>query len=135
MKLFLDACIIIYWAEMKEPFYSKFIDALENINRLHPNEGLAVSRLSVLECCVQPLKLNDKKILKIYHEFFSNSSIEIVEPSPHIIEIATQLKASFPLKTPDAIQAACALSLENKVRFVTNDKSFKQITKLHVDLI
>ena len=52
-----------------------------------------------------------------------------------MITEATKIRATTSLKTPDAIQAACAFQIKNLKAFVTNDKSFKKLKKLPVELI
>ncbi len=135
MAIFLDACVIIYWVELAEPHYSQFISKLEKIRDKHPNSKLAVSRLSILECCVAPLKSKDNKSLKLFENFFAEPSIHIIELDESVITEATKIRATTSLKTPDAIQAACALQIKNLKAFVTNDKSFRKLKKLPVELI
>ena len=59
MIVFLDACALIYWQEVKEPFYSQFIATLTKSYEQHPAAKIAVSRLSQLECLVKPYKDNN----------------------------------------------------------------------------
>lgn len=135
MKLFLDSCIIIYWQEMANPGYDDFILALNRLNKEFRDIEVVVSRLSVLECCVRPLREKDESLLKRYYEFFAHPEVEVIELTADVIEQATKLRAFYNLKTPDAIQAACALSLPNETRFITNDKKFSRISELTISLI
>ena len=135
MAIFLDACVIIYWIELAEPYYAKFIASLKEIRDKHPNSKLVISRLSILECCVEPLKSKDKKSLTLFEDFFADPGIQIVELTESVITEATKIRATTNLKTPDAIQAACALQIKNLKAFVTNDKAFKKLKKLPVELI
>ena len=132
VKLFLDSCVIIYWLEAKQPFYGKFIKKLEKIHHSFSDANIIISRLSVLECLVQPIRENNKELQRLYNNFFSNLDIEIIELDADIINLATQLRAKFYLKTPDAIQAACVLSLNTEVKFITNDSSFNNIPGLQI---
>jgi hypothetical protein len=45
------------------------------------------------------------------------------------------VRAFCSIKTPDAIQAASALSIKGPVRFVTNDKRFGLVPGLTVSLL
>lgn len=130
INIFLDACIIIYWAESAEPFYSKLLFQLDNIAKQYPEHYLVVSRLSLLECLVKPMRDNNKKILSTYQDFFRNSELTILEIDSDVIDIATQLRAQYNLRSPDAIQAASCLSLNKEHLFLTNDKQFSSITEL-----
>jgi len=123
MIVFLDACALIYWQEVKEPFYSQFVATLSKIYQQHPAAKIAVSRLSQLECLVKPYKDN-------------NSGLIMVELGAEIMQQAALLRAAITaLKTPDALQAVSALSLSDELIFVTNDKGFKQIPQLPILLL
>lgn len=135
MKIFLDACIIIYWVESTEPFYSELIAKLTNIAKRYPQHTLAISRLSLLECLVKPIRKQDKKLLKIYQQFFESSQLSIIEIDSQVIDTATQLRAYHNLRTPDAIQAAGCLSLQESHLFLTNDKMFRKIPALTVEIV
>ena len=135
MQLFLDACIIIYWIESREPYYSRLLAQLDKMQSHYPESELVVSRLSVLECCVQPLHEQNKKICDLYTDFFNQVDVEIIELDAKVIHAAACLRAAYTLKTPDAIQAACALSLTGPLKFVTNDQKFAVIENLDCVLI
>lgn len=135
MKLYLDACVIIYCQELAEPFYNKFIDAMNKIVAEFPDASLATSRLSILECCVRPYKSKDRALLEKYEEFFNHPDLSIIEISADVISKATQLRANDQLTTPDAIQAASAMLTDNMAAFITNDKQFKKLLDLPVILI
>lgn len=137
MKLFLDACAIIYWVEMAEPHYSQFADQLNEIRKTHKKISFVASYLSLLECRVKPMREQDEVVLKRYQDFFCAEDLLLVPMDFPIIEKATELRAFHQLKTPDAFQAATALSLLNEadVLFVTGDVSFKKIPHLNALLI
>jgi len=67
-----------------------------------------------------------------YDDFFSTDSLQIVDLSRNVLEIATRIRATFGLKTPDALQAACCLSLESQHLFLTEDRTFSKIEQLLV---
>src|ERR1700680_3027215 len=106
MKLFFDACAIIYGIEMAEPFYSEFTKKLDQINTQYPGASLAVSRLSILECLVKPVRERNRELIKQYEDFFNHSGLFIVEMTPDVVNNAIYIRANTKLKTPDAIQAA-----------------------------
>jgi len=68
MKLFLDACTIIYLIESQEMLGQKTRLFIEQ--SLQNNNHLVISRLSFLECRVLPLKTKDYKLLECYSKFF-----------------------------------------------------------------
>ena len=94
---------------------------------------VAVSRLSVLECRVKPLRDGDATLLKTYDDFFA--AIHIVELSAEVVDKATHLRARYGLKPPDALQAASALSVSGEALFVTGDVGFARVPLLQMRLI
>lgn len=131
-RIFLDACIIIYWVESAEPFFSKLLKQLNDIAEQHPEHVLMVSRLSLLECLVKPMRDKDKKTVEKYREFFESTELKIIEIDSRVIDIATKLRADYGLRTPGAIQAASCLSSGKQHIFLSNDKRFTSVTQLNV---
>jgi len=84
-----------------------------------------------MECRVVPLRDRNTSLLQLYDDFFSTDSLQIVDLSRNVLEIATRIRANFGLKTPDALQAACCLSLESQHLFLTEDRAFSKIEQLH----
>ncbi len=134
MKLFLDACTIIYLIESQEILGQKtrlFIEQyLQNSNHL------VISRLSFLECRILPLKTKDSNLLECYNKFFRLPNLQIVELTPDVINLATDLRVAYSnaLRTPDALQLACALSA-NASTFLTGDKKLSVIQEIKIALI
>ena len=135
MRLFLDACVVIYQVEASEPFYSRVAQAVASIRREHGRLHYAVSRLSLMECLVRPLREQDADTLSRYEEFFNARNLEIVELSPQVVDLATKLRATYGVRTPDALQVACAMSLRGQTIFMTGDAAFKKIADLAVLVI
>lgn len=132
MRIFLDACIIIYWVEAALPYYSTLISKLESISSQYPIHTITVSRLSILECLVKPLRNKEAKIVKVYQQFFESPDLSIIEIDHKVIELATLLRAEHNLRTPDAIQAASCLSTESQHLFLTNDKRLTSVNHLNI---
>ena len=135
MILFLDANIIIYRVEVVEPFNQKVFAAVQELVALYPDAGFAVSRLSMLECLVKPLRDKNSAEIDRYRGFFASAGLLVVEVSSLVIETATLLRARHGLRTPDAIQAASALSVKVPVTFLTGDKQFLKVPELNVRLV
>ena len=70
MTLFLEACIVVYWIEARDPFHARPMATLRDLRRQTPEAGFAVSRLSGLECLVRPLRDNDADLIDDYRSFF-----------------------------------------------------------------
>ena len=78
MRLFLDACIVIYQVEGADPFYSRVSRAVASLEKEHPRLEYAVSRLSLMECLVRPLREGDAATISRYEEFFNADDLEVV---------------------------------------------------------
>jgi len=131
--LFLDACALIYRFEGSAAFRTAAIDLITQLTQGQPVPELAVSRLSLLECRVKPLREGNTDLLKQYDNFFA--AIQVVELSAAVVELATDLRVRHGLKTPDALQAACAMTLTGDVIFVTADLGLAKVNDLDVRLI
>jgi predicted nucleic acid-binding protein len=60
--------------------------------------------------------------------------LRVVELIASVVEQATPLRAKHALKTPDALQAACAFYITGDVLFLTNDGGFKKVPGLRVEI-
>ncbi len=137
MRLFLDACTLIYRFEGAGKFRQAATALIAQLTAGQPVVELAVSRLSVMECRVKPLREADETLLQRYAAFFA--AVQVQELSAEAIDLATELRAQHGLKTPDALQAACALQWQREgqeeVLFVTADQGFSKVQGLVVRLI
>jgi len=132
----LDACALIYRFEGNAALRDATTGLIAELTANQPKVALAVSRLSVLECRVKPLREGDSALLQRYAAFFA--AVQVIELDAHVVEIATDLRARQGLKTPDALQAACALrwqSMGEKVVFLTADNGFAKVPELGLRLI
>lgn len=134
LTVFLDACAIIYRVEAVAPFHLRFNALLQELASTG-DHNLAASRLSLLECRTKPLRDGDAGLLACYDRFFHSAGLTIVELSPKVIDLATQIRAHFMLRTPDAIQAASCLVLGRDTHFVTADSAFAKVAGLRLQLI
>ncbi len=135
MNLFFDACVIIYLIEAEEPFYSKVRQLLHRIVDSHPDTSIAISRLSVLECLVRPLRHREDSTVELYRTFFAKQDLHIIELAPEVVEKALWLRVRYNLRTPDALQAASAMDLPGEKFFLTGVRSFNKISELNVKII
>ena len=126
MIAFLDSSAVIYYFEGDETAQQAVRGVLASLKNQYPACELAVSRLGVMECRVKPLRDGSHTLLASYDAFFVQ--MHIVELSAAVVDRATTLRASYGLKTPDALQAASALSLGEDVVFVTADLGFGRLS-------
>lgn len=131
MRLYLDACAIIYAHEGTAACREAVADWLAKAGS---NGAVMTSSLSRLECRVRPLRDNNTSLLHTYERFFSRRSLQVIPISDTVLDRATQLRATLNLKTPDAIHLASAI--ENGAdAFLTNDVSFRRCNDVNVVLL
>lgn len=134
MKLFLDACAVIYLIESQQEQGRQTRLLIDEAKK--SNAQLSISRLSFLECRVLPLKNKNAELLDCYDRFFRLPGLEIVELDAVVIDIATEIRANHPgsLRTPDAIQLACSI-ISGSDQFVTGDKRLASIREVKVIVV
>ncbi len=121
-KIYLDACIVIYFVE-KHAAYASKIEAL--INNLGVNDTLCFSPLIRLECLVMPLRTNDTTLHNLYESFFKTQ--KMLKMTVEVFDQAARLRADFnSLKTPDALHLSTALHY-NCDEFWTNDNRLNTV--------
>lgn len=135
MIAFLDASALIYLVEGREPWAHAVKHQLQQLVAAHSGLGVAMSRLSWLECRVRPIRDGDQSTLALFDAFFSRPDLIWIELSETVVEVATDLRARFGLRTPDALQAACCLQLGHQAVLITGDAAFQRVTGLQVALV
>lgn len=135
MIAFFDASALIYLIEGAEPFASRVRKELAATAKERPDLGVAVSRLSWLECRVGPMKNNDNATLAAFDAFFVRSDVIWVELTRDVVELAAAIRVQAGLRTPDALQAASCLQLGGDHLFLTGDGAFRRVTGLNVNML
>ncbi|QOC23768.1 type II toxin-antitoxin system VapC family toxin [Wenzhouxiangella sp. AB-CW3] len=133
--VFLDASALIYLLEGEPGIQHATQKILADLCSGDAKPAIVVSALSLLECRVHPIRTGDTARLEKFDHFFVNPGLSIVELDGEVIERATRLRARHGLRTPDALQAASALTLPENPAIVTGDKDFRKIPELNVHLI
>jgi predicted nucleic acid-binding protein len=129
---FLDASALIYLVEGREPFAAAVRATLRSLMDVHPGLGVAVSRLSWLECRVGPMKAGDAVALSAYDAYFARPDLVWVELTREVVELAAAVRVRHGLRTPDALQAASCLQLGADHLLLTGDGSFRRVEGLNV---
>jgi predicted nucleic acid-binding protein len=96
--------------------------------------SLATSRLSRLECRSSLLRAGDTATLAQFDVFFSGVEISLIEVTASVVELATEIRAKYNLKTPDALHFASALEAGADV-FLTGDRAFARCSDVAVEIL
>ena len=130
--IYLDANVVIRLVE------GNLAARIPLVTRLAATLGvprsLATSRLTRLECRSTPLRAGDLATLAQFDVFFAGVELVVVELGPAVLERATELRARYNLKTPDAIHYAAAVEIGALV-FLTGDRGLARCTEIPVELL
>ncbi|MCC5597773.1 type II toxin-antitoxin system VapC family toxin [Nostoc favosum] len=130
--IYIDTPVLIYSGEWNPEYYS----LLQPLWLKFQTGEIQIisSELILMEALVLPLKNNDTFLLNAYEELLLSENMQLVPISQPVLRQAASLRATTNLKTPDAIHAATALSV-NCNQFITNDKGFRNIPGLPVIIL
>ncbi len=131
--LYVETAPLIYFVEK----YPAYIDRMHSIFQ-HVSSGaieILTSTITLTETLTKPLKETDSDLENTYRSLFLNTRhIRLISINPSIAYRAAQLRALYALKTPDALQVACALESNCKA-FLTNDAGIKRVQEIEILMI
>jgi predicted nucleic acid-binding protein len=130
--IYLDANVVIRLVEGDATTRAPLVA------RLAPSLGvpasLVTSRLTRLECRSKPLRAGDHATLAQFDVFFAGVELVLGEVSAAVVERATDLRARYNLKTPDAIHYATAVEVGATV-FLTGDRTLSRCSEVLVEVL
>jgi len=132
-RIGLDTSMFIFEVEESR----KYIEMVHPIFRwLEKPESYGItSTVSMLELLVHPYRRSDLDTVNRFYALLSTyPNLHWVELTLPVADAAARLRAEFNLKTPDAIQAASAMSLQ-ATGFISNDPAFKRLESLDVIIL
>jgi len=129
MRIYLDTAPIIYTVE-QVPLYAAAVDARLSIHGI----VLVASDLTRMECRVKPLRDGNFALLKDFDDYFDGAVTEIVALSREVIDRATEIRARYGFKTPDAIHLAAAM-VSGCDMFLTNDHRLDRFTEIAIEVV
>lgn len=126
----LDTAPIIYFVE-RNPQYVDMMRAF--FKAVQNRECSAVpSVISLLEGLVVPIRKHDTNLIQEYHDLlYESHDILTIAVYPAIAQEAARLRATYNIRTPDAIQVATAITVEASV-FLTNDSHIPSIPDITI---
>ena len=129
-RIGLDTSIFIFEVEESR----KYIEIVHPVFQwLEKPESYGItSAVSMLELLVHPYRRSDLDTVNRFYALLSTyPNLHWVELTLPVADAAARLRAEFNLKTPDAIQAASAMSLQ-ATGFISSDPAFKRLDTLDV---
>lgn len=131
--VYLDACTVIYLVEGAPPFQAAAAASVAPYQG-DPDVVLLTSRLTRMECRVKPLRDGQAALLAVYESLFAARRMSLAELSPAVVERATDLRARYRVRTPDALHLATAIEAR-AIAFITGDATLTRCTELNVLVI
>jgi predicted nucleic acid-binding protein len=126
----LDTQIFIYFIEEDGrylPLIKPLFEAIDGGDLLAVTSGL-----SLMEVLVVPYRLGNAALADRYESLLTRSrGLRFIEVDRPLLKAAAQLRATFKLKPPDAIQVAAAL-VGNCTSFLTNDRRIRAVPGLKI---
>jgi predicted nucleic acid-binding protein len=125
----LDTAPLIYFIEENSTYLEAttlFFEAMDK-----GDFTVVTSTVTLLEVLVQPLRSNNTALASEYQDILLNSKLMTVEVSSAIAEQAARLRASYNIRTPDAIQISAALNA-GATYFFTNDIRLPEIPSIQI---
>ena len=104
--VYLDACCFIYLVE-GQPAWRSAVDV--RLRALGPSSRIVTSQLSRLECRTKPTRDGDHLLLARYDALFAASRVALRDLTAAVVDRATQLRARYGFKSPDALHLASAV--------------------------
>ena len=128
-RIALDTGVVIYAVEANP----KYFDLAGLIFNWVQMEGSAVtSTVTMTEALVRPYRLGDiEAVDKFYAFLLTYPHLEWVQPTLNIAARAAQIRAEYNLRTPDALQAATAITT-GVTGLISNEIAFRRIKLLNV---
>jgi predicted nucleic acid-binding protein len=130
--IYLDANVIIRLVEGDAATRTPLVARLSA--SLTVPSSLATSRLSRLECRSKPLRAGDLATLAQFDVFFGGVELVLVELTAAVVELATDLRGKYNLKTPDALHYATAVEA-GATLFLTGDRAFSRCLEVTVEVL
>jgi len=131
--LYLDASAIIYMVETPGSFTAATQERVKQ-HTSQPDGRLLTSRLSRLECRVRPVREQNAKRLAEYEDFFTAEDIVVADVTAAVIERATDLRARYGFKTPDALHLATAIE-HDAGTVLTGEPAWKRCAEVEVVVV
>ena len=80
------------------------------------------------------MRAGDTATLAQFDVFFSGVEISLIDVTASVVELATEIRAKYNLKTPDALHYASAMEAGASV-FLTGDRVFARCLDVAVEIL
>ncbi len=129
----LDTPLFVYHLERAEPWLPVTRVLLRQIAQ--GTYAAVTSVVTITELCTRPLAVGRSDLASAYRAAlmqFPNLGVLVIDAAT--AHQAAALRASYRLRTPDALQIAASLNA-GATAFITNDRRLRQVRELEVLII
>lgn len=124
---FWDSNLFIYLIEEVQPYAQQVEQIVFHMRQ--ERRQLITSALTVCETLVKPVREQRQDLLQRYQELFAQITVVPIEST--LATTFAQVRSGRGIKTPDALQLACALKV-NAQHFITNDNRLSDFSHPHL---
>lgn len=129
-RICIDTPPIIYFIEQHVKYRNIIRPVFAEIAA--GNIEAITSTITLLEVLVHPLRTGDETLAEKYRDILlSSQGLTTFEILHEVSEMASRLRAKYPIRTPDAIQIAVGI-LYHATKFLTNDPNLKKVSDIEV---
>lgn len=130
MKIGIDTSIFIYLFEENKEYFTK---AEKLFRQIQGGKIEAVfSAIGMIEILVGAKKSRDRELELQYKDLIAGfPNLTIMGINENIVDLASDLRTKYNIKTPNAIHIATAIDF-NAVIFFTNDASLRKIKEIKI---
>jgi predicted nucleic acid-binding protein len=126
----LDSAIFIYQFE-NHPRYKALCAEVFDLMEAGIIQAVT-SIVTLIEVLVQPLSKGKQELYSRYEQYLRfGPSLTLRSLDPDLALRAAQLRARYPIRTPDAVQLAAAIELGARL-FLTNDERLRKVGEIEI---
>jgi len=129
VRVYLDSAPLIYVIEGVAPFASTVMTTLAQ-----PETIQLCSELTRLECRVKPVRDGQAVLLAAFDHYFARVIDTVLPITRPVVDQATELRARYGFKTPDALHLAAAIAAGCDV-FLTNDQRLARCAEIRIETV
>jgi predicted nucleic acid-binding protein len=128
-----DTMVFIYHLE-DHPTYAPLTQPIFEAWEEGRNFGVT-SVITLLEILVKPKREGNLEAARDYRELLTTyPNLHILDVDPAMADLASDLRAKYGIRTPDALQIAAALRAGAR-GFITNDGQLKQVAEAGLEVV
>jgi uncharacterized protein len=130
-QVYLDSCIVIYLVQGPDPVRDAVLQALRPTDQPAPQAWF--SALTRLECRTWPIRERALDLLAQFDDFFASRDLRRTRLTVAVFDLATELRAAYGIKTPDAIHLVAAIHWGCD-EFWTNDRRIPKALETRIEI-